>query len=136
MEQLYDTEFLLERLFDKLESNKSQRFMAVKPISIKQNRKTHITNFDAFCKSIKRDPNTVKTYIEEQLAKDSSITLNGTLIINRIYHQHEIDKVFVSYIKTFVLCAESKCGSGNTEFIKENRITYLVCKVCNSKKAL
>lgn len=136
MEQIYEDDYLLERLFDKLESNKSQKLVAVKPKSIKQNKKTHITNFVEFCKSINREPNSVKIYIDERLAKDSSISSTGVLIINKIYHQHEIDKDFMAYIKEYVLCPEIKCGSGNTNIIKENRITYLLCNSCHSKKAL
>jgi translation initiation factor 2 subunit 2 len=136
MEKIYDEHYLLERLFEKLEQNKPQRLIAVKPKSEKINRKTHVTNFEIFCNSVKRDINSVKNYIDEQLDKNSSISSTGVLIIDRIYHQYEIDKVFMSYITSYVLCSEPKCGSGNTQLIKENRLTYLFCNTCNCKKAL
>lgn len=133
---LYSDEFLLDRLYKKIEGKTSQKYIVTKPISEKKNRKTFIINFGAVCTSLRRELNALKTYIETELQIDTSIMENNVLVINKIYQQSDIEKVISRFIKTYVLCSEPKCGSGNTEIIKENRISYLVCKVCCSKKAI
>ena len=136
MEVLYDDSFLFERIFSKLQANKSQKLIVEKPATTKKNRKTFFTNFISFCDSIKRSQSAVETFIKNELQIETSVMENGTLCINKIYQQQDIEKVCKNYIKSYVLCSEQRCGSGNTEIKKEGRINYLVCNVCKSRKAI
>lgn len=136
MEVIYTDECLLNRIYDKIDGIKTEKFSVCKPKSEKKNGKTVITNFGAFCESIKRDQNTVKLYVEDELKIDTSITSSEMLLINKCYQQVEIEGILGRYIKTFVMCPEIKCGSGNTDIIRENRIKFLVCNVCHSKKSI
>jgi len=133
---LYDDDFLIDRIFNKLQENKSQKLIVQKPETIRQNRKTFFTNFLLFCESIKRNHSAVESFIKNELQIEASIMENGALCMNKIYQQQDIEKVCKNYIKTYVICSEQKCGSGNTEIIKEGRINYLICKMCKSRKAL
>lgn len=136
MKQIYEDDFLLDRIFTKLKDNKTKKLVVTKPTIEKKNGKTYITNFTDVCNSIKRDLHDIKTYIETELQIETSIMENGTMLINKIYHQKDIEPLFSAYIKTFVICPEKNCGSGNTEIIKEHRIKFLVCNVCKSQKSI
>ncbi len=136
MDKLYDEEELVDRLFDKLGSNKNKKLVIPNLIIEKKNGKTIITNFKIFCETIKRDQENVKIFIEHQLAVNTSITSLGELLINKSYNKDHIDEKIKAYMIEYVLCGQEKCKSSNTEFIKENRITYLSCKTCNSKKSI
>ena len=132
----YSDEFLLNRIFSKLEETKRKKLIVEKLIIEKKNRKTFVTNFISFCDSTKRDSNSVKLYIETDLQIKTSLMENGTLIINKVYPIGDIEKVFERYAKTYVICAEPKCSSGNTEIIRQNRINYIFCHTCKSKKSI
>ena len=136
MEVLYDDSFLLERIFSKLQENKSQKLIVEKPETTRQNRKTFFTNFTSFCDSVKRNHSAVEAFIKSELQVETSVMGNGILCINKIYQQQDIEKVCKNYIKSYVICSEQRCGSGNTEIIKEGRINFLVCNVCKSRKAV
>ena len=136
MKQIYDDNFLLTRLFTKLETNKKQKLVITKTQTKKQNRKTFVTNFSAICQSLKRTDITVKNFIENAIERSTSIMENGSLVIPGKFEQAEIEKIFTDYVRSNVLCQEEKCLSGNTEIIKDSRVTYLVCKTCKSKKVI
>jgi translation initiation factor 2 subunit 2 len=137
MEEIYTTQFLLNRAFEKMENvGKKKKFSMKKPEVKKQNRKTYIKNFVTLCNSINRDINHVKTFMENELKVSSSINDDDMLMLNNIYHQGKIELVISKYAEKYIICSEPKCGSGNTEIIKENRISYLSCKSCFSKKAV
>eukprot|EP00733_Pompholyxophrys_punicea_P002433 Pompholyxophrys_punicea_v1_NODE_1896_length_516_cov_1.253796.p1 type:complete len:141 gc:universal NODE_1896_length_516_cov_1.253796:37-459(+) len=140
MKELYTIDFLLDRLFEKLESDKkdSKKFTSKKPKIVIQNRKTIITNFAELCNIFNRDMNTVKSYIDNELKVTSSIfgDENDMLQINNIYKPSHIEEVLMKYIKTHVVCSEPKCCSGNTEIIREDRLVFLKCNSCHSKKSI
>lgn len=131
---LYSDDFLIKRLVSKM-SNSTQRFVVKNPQSKRLNRKTFFSNFESCCKHINRDSNLVKNYIDICFNVPSSVLKNGTLVIEKMYTQFEIEKVFEEYIKEYVLCPEEKCKSGNTEIIRDNKLTFLVCKVCHAKQS-
>lgn len=135
-DKTYSDEFLLHRIFSKLEETKRKKLVVEKLIIEKKNGKTFVTNFLSFCESVKRDANSVQSYIENDLQIKTSLMENGTLIINKVYPAGDIEKTFERYARSYVICAEPKCGSGNTEIIKENRINYIYCHTCKSKKSV
>lgn len=136
---IYSDDFLINRLFEKLEGVSTKRLTIKKPLITKKNKKTFIENFDAICKSINRDTETVREYFEKNLDLTSGdITLSATkvLTITGNHNEENLMKHLKDYVTTYVICTEQKCGSGNTELIKENRILWLVCKNCNCRKAI
>ena len=137
MEVIYTDEYLLKRLFSKL-NTKSQKSSALRPDIERKNGKVIFINFSAFCDSIKRDQQVVKKFIETELKKDSSILPSGALIIDKSDKSTSDDammKMLTRYMEKYVLCQEKSC-KGNTEIVKDGRITYLICKQCHSKKAI
>jgi translation initiation factor 2 subunit 2 len=72
-------------------------------------------------------------FFEKELQTSVSINQDGGLVITGMFKQPGLLKIFTNYIKEYVTCKE--CNSCDTEIIKENRITYLKCNKCLSKKA-
>lgn len=135
----YTDDFLISRLLGKLEGTNAKKLTVATPVITRKNRKTFIENFGAICKSINRDPETVRDYFEKSLVLnpgDITLSLTHILTITGSHTSSNLKKHLQDYIMTFVICTEQKCGSGNTELIKENRILWLLCKKCNCKKAI
>ena len=136
----YSTEFLLGRIYKKIEHKNVKKviFKSIPKVTSK-NRKTFVSNFDDFCNKINRNMNDVIIFIKEKLQIDKDPSYSEStkcLQINNMYKENIILDILGKYIKTYVECAEASCGSKNTEIIKENRINFILCKSCNSKKAL
>ncbi len=83
-----------------------------------------------------RDKQSVKSFIEKDLKIETSLNEDNVLIFEKEYQSIPIENAITKYVKKYVICLEPKCGSGDTEIIKENRITYLACKTCCSKKSI
>jgi translation initiation factor 2 subunit 2 len=135
MEELYKTDFLIKRLFDKLENVERKRFKLPKIVMQKLNKKIFIVSFLDLCKTLNRDSHHFKLHLEKELNTTSSITADGNLLFNTIYPQDEIRKHIESYVLKYVICSE-QCLSGDTEIIKNDRITFLHCKTCNSRRSI
>jgi translation initiation factor 2 subunit 2 len=138
MEQLYETNFLVDRLFNTLESKigNKKKFSMKRPVVNDINKKTYIKNFEELCTMLNRDENHFKNYIEKELNIASSINENKALILDSRFKSAQIEDVINKYAKTYVVCKEPECKSGNTQMIKENRINYLVCNSCFARKAI
>jgi len=137
MQELYTTEYLLERLYSELPSNSTKKkFKIEKPDVTNLNRKTYIKNYGDIISKMNCDEEHFKNYIKKELNTDISVNENGMLVFDSIRNIELIKQSIASYVKKFILCGEPCCGSGDTEIIKENRIIFLYCKSCNSKKSI
>lgn len=138
METIYKTDFLMERLFKTLESKICDKKKLKKPnVDLEfLNKKTYIKNFREICSSWERDENHFKNFLEKELNFGSSINENEALILDGKVTKEQMNDVLLKYAKKYVVCKESECQSGNTEIVKENRVNFLVCKSCLSKKAI
>lgn len=136
---LYEDNFLIQRIFDKLDGRIQKKFTMSKPKIEKKNKKTFLLNFAELCTAMNRDEEMLREFFEKQLGKnqgDVSISTGSILVITGTYNQIDVEKILRDFTKKFVLCAETKCNSGVTELVKENRITYILCKTCNCKTAI
>lgn len=132
----YDLNFLIDRIYTELakRENNKNKLILMKPEVVSANKKTFIKNFRDICSKIKRSENELKDYFYEELSAQTSIDQNGYLVLQGIYKGANIQKVLIQYIKDFISCKE--CGSANTEIKKINRIKFLVCNQCFSKKSI
>ena len=137
MTELYTLDFCLDRLYKKAENDraKTKKFYPKKPIVIRQNRKTFINNFSEICTHFNRPENDVELFIHERLQTPSSIK-NNSLCIDNMFKEDQIFDVIMKYVDTYVRCPQELCGSGNTKLVREDRVLYLVCNICCSKKAV
>ena len=138
MTQLYETDFLMDRLFKELESKvgNKKKFSMKKPAVEKINRKTWITNFMELCSMLNREKSHFQNFIEKELNVESSLNESNMLILDKMFLPEKVYDVVNKYAKKYVVCKEPECKSGNTEIVKENRIQYLVCHSCKSRKAI
>ena len=132
----YTLDFMLDKAYTDLKeiSNQSNKLSIDKPEVIFMNRKTMITNFVAICKQLHRQTTEVQNYFDTELAVKSSVDQNGSLVITGRFKTAGIIKVVANYIKDYVSCKE--CASCDTSLNKENRILYINCNKCKSKKSL
>ncbi len=111
------------------------------PIFItKHNRSMIVTNFGEICNKITRDPENLKNFIEFELfgklLNDGMITLstNGILTIHKSISSDVINGTIKNYLDEYCKCHQ--CKNFKTGLIKEDRITYIICTACNSKKPI
>lgn len=141
----YDINYLIDKLYVELDqqrqknqkNQKSQRLIIEKPIVSSANKKTYITNFKNICDILKRDENGIIKFFENELRTNISVDINGCLVINGAgvgFKQQGIENILNSYITQYVMCKE--CKSCDTGLNKENRILFITCKKCLSKKAI
>jgi len=138
MERQYELSELIQKFYNDLEkmqeNGPDKNNVALKrPAILIENRKTLITNFNAVCESIKRDPILVSNYIAKELNIETSITENGQLIMNNTYQKTDVDNLFKKYCSDYVKC--KNCNKLNTTIIKKNRIPYLNCNMCHATSA-
>lgn len=150
---VYNTTELIDRAYSELdklndvgtksltgESNKSAKqaykLSIPSPIIILENRKTYLANFRDLCIAMDQEEEIVKTFFDEEFNETSSVNENGSLVISRTIPAAKagIKKILNNYISKYIVCSE--CKSINTNICKENKITYLNCKNCLSKKAI
>lgn len=137
MQQLYTTNDLLDRLYAELDSKvQKKKFTLKKPQTTVLNRKTYIKNFEELCVNLRCDELHFKNFLKKELNTELSVNENNMLILDTIRNSSMVENAVAKYAKKFVICLEPKCLSGDTQIIKENRILYLQCDSCNSKKAI
>lgn len=137
-EGTYELDFLLKRAYSEIENiqqkNKSDKLLLSRPEVTFANKRTFIKNFKDLSQRLNRKDLEIKAFFDAELNAPSSIDGNGMLVIQGRFRQNGIQKVLTNYIKQYLLCSE--CKSTDTEIIKENRITFMQCKKCRSKKAI
>src|SRR5271170_4626956 len=130
----YDTEFLLDRAYNSFSLDK-KRMTIVQPDFETKDRKSYVYNFKKLCQSLNRDPEEIRMYIGKELQMDTSIKENGALKIDAIVKQaNRIEDILRNFITDNVMC--QSCKSCKTSSQKVDRITYMICDVCKSKRAL
>lgn len=131
----YNTKYLVDRLYIELSNHISsnKKLVLDRPEISSANKKTYIGNFKEICNKLNRKTEEVKVYFESELRAPCNLSQAGALVITGVFKQAGVSKVLSSYIKDNVTCKE--CNSCDTEIIKENRISFLKCNKCKSKKS-
>lgn len=131
----YTTEELIKRAYETLSLREKKKNKFIQPEIIVKDRKTFITNFDNFCKSINRDNNFVKMYIDKETQYASSLINNETqLKIDTSLKVSHLKNIITIFIKMCILCQE--CKSSDTVIIRKNRKTFTSCNTCKTEKIL
>lgn len=139
MEQLYEDEFLVNRILEKLEGLEKKKFTMSKPDIERKNKGTFINNFGMLCTELNRDVEMLRNFIEKEFGKsqeDVTVSDSMMLYIRGSYSDDEICNVIRNFANKYVLCFEPKCKSGNTELIKINGVRYMKCNTCKGQTAL
>lgn len=131
----YTMDFMIDRLYDKLTEQENKSKTSVDPPQIViENKKTCIVNFKKICAQLNRHNTYLKEYIENEFSVKTNVNANGSLILIGVYKSNKVIAIIKKYIMENIACKE--CKSCLTDIIRENRITYLKCNRCLSKKAI
>lgn len=131
-EKIYD--MLLKRIYNSLEKSESKISLSKPIVFIEGVKKTNWNNFNEICNQINRKIDHVYTYFTIELNCKGSINGDNNLILIGRYRTIDIEKILTSYIKEYVKCRA--CNSLNTDFIKENRLLFINCKICESRRSI
>ena len=133
----YSTDQLVDRLYNLLEQNNVQRgtklVMDSPDVGI-VNGQTCFKNFTAICENLKRNIMDVKKFFEDEMSTKTSIDGAGMLLIDGKFRSNNIEKVLLRYMQTYVFCKE--CNSANTKLDRKDRIQFIECISCRSRRAL
>lgn len=137
---LYDREFLIDRAYsglNKITGDSHNEQLLTPKVGI-CNGSTYIQNFRNICDKLNRKEADVKSFIDDETQAKSSVSEKGELfisVVNKKMNLEEwVDRIIKKYVDQYVKC--SQCKSISTVIEKENRITYMTCNKCLSKKAL
>jgi len=135
----YTYEELLKRVFD-IMREKNPEMMAgekktfrMKPPRVQRvgAKKTAFSNFKDICKSLRRSPDHLLSYLFAELGTSGSIDGNDALIIKGKFQEKQIMNVLRGYIIEYVTC--HTCKSKETSLQKETRLYFLQCETCGSR---
>lgn len=132
----YSEDFLLERLYNKIGDNGVKgKITMPKPSSSILNRKTYLDNFIEIQQKIERKyvPSLID-FLKNELSTDASLNGENKLVFSGIFRGPSFEKTIKNYCIKYVQC--QSCKSGATELTKEDKIIYMICNNCKSKKAI
>jgi len=134
-------EVLLKRIFDIMAQNntdhgtRSERIF-IKPPNITREgkKKTIWANFTEICTQLNRPTSHFCEFLFSELGTTGSIDKNGYLVIRGVFQSKNIESLIRRYIKDYVVC--TSCRSLNTVMTKEDRLNFLDCNDCHSRRTV
>jgi translation initiation factor 2 subunit 2 len=126
-----DYDKMLDRLYISLPKNvlNKERFEMPRTESAVQGKKTIIKNFSQIAKTINRDEKHIFKFFTKETAAAGTIA-DGKLVLSGKFSFRQIQELFESYLKHYVLCLE--CKKPDTVFIEHNGIKMLKCEACGA----
>jgi len=139
----YTYQELLTRFYSSLHaanpsllSNSSQKRYTIAPPSIHRegNKKSIFANVTDICKKMHRQPEHVIQFLFAEMGTTGSVDGAGRLVIKGRFQQKQIENVLRRYIVEYVTC--KTCKSPDTLLTKENRIFFMACESCGSRRSV
>ncbi|VDC07015.1 unnamed protein product [Peniophora sp. CBMAI 1063] len=98
------------------------------------NKRSIFANISDICKRMHRQPEHVIQYLFAELGTTGSVDGSGRLVIRGRFQQKQIENVLRRYIVEYVTC--KTCKSPDTLLTKENRIFFISCESCGSRRSV
>ncbi|KAL6304672.1 eukaryotic translation initiation factor 2 beta [Sparassis latifolia] len=98
------------------------------------NKKSIFANVSDICKRMHRQPEHVIQYMFAEMGTTGSVDGSGRLVIKGKFQQKQIEHVLRRYIVEYVTC--KTCKSPDTLLTKENRIFFMSCESCGSRRSV
>jgi len=139
-EKDYTYEEMLNRVFSILEEKNPEHGTRTAPIMIKtpsvgrEGKKTVWFNFGETCKQLNRTAEHFSSFVFAELGTSGSLDANKCLVIRGRYMAKHIEHLIRKYMKDYVICAS--CKSFKTTLSKDNRLHFLTCNECHSKRTV
>ncbi|KAG4300720.1 hypothetical protein PCK1_003149 [Pneumocystis canis] len=132
---------LLAQVFKVLRQNnpelvsEKKRYTIVPPTIYREgNKKTIFANVIDICKRMRRNSDHVVQFLFAELGTSGSVDGSARLVIKGKFQQKQIENVLKRYIIEYVTC--KICKSPDTLLTKENRIYFMTCESCGSKRSV
>ncbi|KTW29963.1 translation initiation factor eIF2 subunit beta [Pneumocystis jirovecii RU7] len=117
-----------------LASEKKRYTIAPPTIYREGNKKTIFANVIDICKRMHRNSDHVIQFLFAELGTSGSVDGSARLVIKGKFQQKQIENVLKRYIVEYVTC--KICKSPDTLLTKENRIYFMTCESCGSKRSV
>lgn len=134
---------LLSRFFDVLRENNPDlagdrsgvKYKIPPPVVGREgNKKTMFANVKDIADRMHRPTEHVIQFLFAELGTSGSVDGSSRLIIKGRFQQKQIETVLRRYIVEYVTC--KTCKSVNTSLKKENRLYFLDCNSCGSRRSV
>ncbi|KAI0783248.1 eukaryotic translation initiation factor 2 beta [Abortiporus biennis] len=138
----YTYQELLHRFYAQLHAanpalltSAGKRYTIAPPQILREgNKKTIFANIAEICKRMHRQPEHVIQYMFAEMGTTGSVDGSGRLVIKGRFQQKQIEHVLRRYITEYVTC--KTCKSPDTLLTKENRIFFMSCESCGSRRSV
>ena len=127
----YDS--LLDRARERIPEDISERSRWTMPTPdiLIEGSQTILRNFSEIVDAMDRDANHVFQYLLNELGTSGTIEQFRIMLKGKVPPKRIKEKI-VSYVKTYILCAE--CKAPDTRFLREDRTTLLKCQACGATR--
>ncbi|KAK9449807.1 domain found in IF2B/IF5-domain-containing protein [Limtongia smithiae] len=138
----YTYDELLHRFFKILRTNnpelageRGQRYKIPPPSVMREgNKKTIFANLQSISERMHRPYEHVMQFLFAELGTSGSVDGSARLVIKGRFQQKQLENVLRRYIVEYVTC--KTCKSINTKLAKENRLYFVVCDSCGSRRSV
>ncbi|KAJ9126622.1 hypothetical protein QFC24_001651 [Naganishia onofrii] len=132
---------LLTRFYALLHSHNPElagdkkKFTLVPPqVNREGTKKTVFANIADICRRMRRQPKHLMEFLFAELGTSGSVDGSQRLMIKGRYTQKNMENVLKKYIVEYVMC--KTCKSSDTILEKENRLYFIICEACGSKRSV
>jgi len=117
-------------------SNASKKRYTIAPPQLfrEGNKKSIFANVTDICKKMHRQPEHVIQFLFAEMGTTGSVDGAGRLVIKGRFQQKQIENVLRRYMVEYVTC--KTCKSPDTLLTKENRIFFMACESCGSRRSV
>ncbi len=132
---LYDYEYLLQRLYQRLpiRGSKASRFELPRLVIERVGTKTMIRNFRQLTSIMRREPRIVMRYLLKELGTSGNYDdESGILTINAKVSSATLNNLISRFVRTYVLCPT--CGAPDTRLEKRGKAWILICEACGAEQ--
>jgi len=136
----YTYEELATRIFNMLHNSnpelaKTKKYVMKPPQVCREGtKKTVWINFAEICTIMRRKPDHVLNYVLAELGTNGSVDGSQRLVIKGRFQPKGLENVLRHYISEYVACRT--CKSPDTVMQKENRLYFLCCEACGSRRSV
>ncbi|KII69104.1 Eukaryotic translation initiation factor 2 subunit 2 [Thelohanellus kitauei] len=97
-------------------------------------KRIRFMNFIEICNVFKRPSSHLMDFILVELGTTGSLDSKEALTVKGRYEIKQFEAILRKYIKEYVLCPN--CKSSETKLVKEQRLSFIICDKCNSKRSV
>lgn len=97
-------------------------------------KKTVFANINDICKRMHRQPDHVISFLFAEMGTTGSVDGSQRLVIKGRFQQKQVESVLRRYIVEYVSC--NTCKSFDTLLTKDNRIIFMSCESCGSRRSV